>query len=236
LNFRTSIFIFSSSPILTEKSYLRQAARAVDETFSSSTSRLEELRAKYGKFTKDDINDRINLRGATQDHLQGLIDSGLTKNQIGPVVAGVLDRRTGKMFFGVNSLLDKTRNPVFPENLHKILSDRINNIPSHIRDGYKKTSGAGTHAEIFALNDALNSRTNAQLDNFLVYAVKGPKAATARSGQRGLPVPRCPHCDYLTQGVTFFPEVLKHSDTSAMQNYHTLGVSKLEDIIFRGQK
>jgi RHS repeat-associated protein len=51
-------------------------ARAVDETFSSSTSRLEELRAKYGKFTKDDINDRINLRGATQDHLQGLIDSG----------------------------------------------------------------------------------------------------------------------------------------------------------------
>jgi YwqJ-like deaminase len=177
-------------------------------------------------------------------------DSGLTKNQIGPVVAGVLDRKTGKMFFGVNSLLDGKKNPILPENLHPTLLNRIENIPSHIRDGYaakgnmggehvisrQLSNGAGTHAEIFALNNALNSRSTAQFDDFLVYAVKGTKAATAKSGKRGLPVPRCPHCDYLTQGVKFFPEVLKHSDTSAMQNYHSLGASNLEDIIFRGQK
>jgi RHS repeat-associated protein len=223
---------------------------ALDEALAPSTSRLEELRAKYGNFTAGDINDRINLRGATQNHLQDLIDSGFNKNQIGPVVAGVLDRKTGNMFFGTNSLLDGKGNSILPENLHPTLLDRIKNIPSHIRDGYtakgnmggehamrrQLSNGAGTHAEIFALNDALNSRSNAQLDDFLVYAVKGPKAATAKSGKRGLPVPRCPHCDYLTQGVKFFPEVLKHSDTSAMQNYHNLGVSKLEDIIFRGQK
>lgn len=86
------------------------------------------------------------------------------------------------------------------------------------------------------MNDAFNSRSNAQFEDFLVYALKGTKAATVKSGKRGLPVPRCPHCDYLTQGVKFFPEVLKHSDTSAMQNYHSLGASNLEDIIFRGQK
>lgn len=30
----------------------------------------------------------------------------------------------------------------------------------------------------------------------------------------GMPVPRCPHCGYLTEGIYFYPEVLKYGKNS----------------------
>ena len=50
---------------------------------SGTVSRGEYLRNKYGTLTKEELNNRINLRQAVHDELDRLKASGLTKNEIG---------------------------------------------------------------------------------------------------------------------------------------------------------
>lgn len=86
-----------------------------------------------------------------------------------------------------------------------VLAERV---PDASKVEYGKSKGAGTHAEIHALNDAMLARPGAPLSDFLVY--------TINSGQKssptlwGLPVPRCPQCELITNGVRYFPEALKY--------------------------
>ncbi len=68
------------------------------------------------------------------------------------------------------------------------------------------TLGAGSHAEVYALNEALLANPNAKLEDFMVYVVRLGK----KLKPRGLPMPRCPHCEYITDGSSYFPEVLKY--------------------------
>jgi hypothetical protein len=77
-----------------------------------------------------------------------------------------------------------------------------------VLDGYIKTHGAGSHAEIYALNEAMLARPGAKPQDFLLYVVNaGGKAPT-----RGMPIPRCPHCEFLTNGTKYFPKDLKHGN------------------------
>ncbi len=81
-------------------------------------------------------------------------------------------------------------------------------MPSDIRDGYKKTLGAGSHAEVNALNEALLARQNASLDEFMVHVISARKINKYMPA--GVPMPRCPHCEFITDGANYFPEVLKY--------------------------
>ncbi|MHC1748101.1 MAG: YwqJ-related putative deaminase [Cellulosilyticaceae bacterium] len=131
------------------------------------------------------------------------------QNKLGPAVAGVYDPVADKYYFGINNL-----DGDLPENLHRLLRVNYENMPTE--DTYteynKFTLGAGSHAEIYALNEALIERgwmgiPVESLDELILTVIKGPKCGWKKIG---IPMPRCPHCEFITDGVNYFPEVLKY--------------------------
>ncbi|XBX03652.1 YwqJ-related putative deaminase [Enterocloster clostridioformis] len=158
--------------------------------------------------TKEELNNRINLRQAVHDELDRLKASGISNNKLGPMLAGVYDQQTGRYYFGINDLKGKT-----PINLHPLLMERYSNMPEDILSSYRRTKGAGSHAEIFALNDALWAREAvgipASLDDLYLNVIS-TKRISDSIPVAGMPAPRCPHCEYLTIGTKYYPEVLKY--------------------------
>lgn len=178
---------------------IKVADDVVNQASKSELSRIDYLRNKYGTLTSEQINNRINLRGAVNDEIERLYKLGITNKELGPAVAGVLDPKTGKYYFGINK-------GKVPKELHPLIKERIDNMPPEIHSSYEKTSGAGSHAEVYALNEALLANPTAKLDEIMVYVVRSGK----KLKPRGLPMPRCPHCEYITNGANYFPEVLKY--------------------------
>ncbi|WP_152667813.1 YwqJ-related putative deaminase [Aneurinibacillus tyrosinisolvens] len=170
-------------------------AKVIDKT------RGELLREKYGRLTSVEFNQRINLRGAVAEEYNRLKAAGLSKKEMGPALAGVLDTKTGKYYFGINA-----KGPDVPRNLSTEIATRLAEMPSDIRDGYIKTKAPGSHAEIYALNDAFLARPGADPSDFMLHVIN----AGGKTPTRGMPIPRCPHCEYLTNDVNYFPEVLKY--------------------------
>ncbi|MDR4433272.1 T7SS effector LXG polymorphic toxin [Bacillus tequilensis] len=170
---------------------------------SQKPSRIDYLRNKYGEISKEELHQRINLRGEVHQELNKLISKGVGKKQRGPAFAGVLDKKTGKYFFGINESKGYS-----PEVQHDIIKNRINNMPYDLKTGYEKTLGAGSHAEVYALNEALLSRADAKLDEFMVYVISARKIN--KFMPQGSPMPRCPHCEYITDGAHYIPEVLNY--------------------------
>ena len=112
----------------------------------------------------------------------------------GPVLAGVLDQKTGEVFFGQNTGI--------PDVLHPTLAKRLESYPGDWRSIYSKAS-PGEHAKFVALNEALLKRGGSpDLSDFVVSTI------WLRGSQKGLPIPRCPHCETLTDGVNFAPKGL----------------------------
>ncbi|MEK4596758.1 YwqJ-related putative deaminase [Bacillus sp. FSL R9-9497] len=158
------------------------------------------MRNKYGRFTPQELNHRINLRGAVEKEVERLNTLGLTQNEMGPAVAGTFDKNTGKYYFGINNT-----DGDIPVTLHPIIRDRIENMPSSVRDGYKFTYGAGSHAEVYSLNQALLTNPNAQPTDFITHVVRSGK----KLKPAGMMMPTCPHCNFITEGFEFSLEVRK---------------------------
>ena len=59
------------------------------------------------------------------------------------------------------------------------------------------SKGAGSHAEVFAVNELLLKRPNATLSDFAVLSIK-----TQRSAQGIIKTP-CGNCDSILSGVQF---------------------------------
>ncbi|TKI35308.1 hypothetical protein FC683_11295 [Bacillus cereus] len=167
---------------------------------SEKLSRIEYLRNKYGRFTPQELNHRINLRGAVEKEVERLNTLGLTKNEMGSAVAGTFDKNTGKYYFGINNT-----DGDIPVTLHPIIRNRIENMPSSVRDGYKFTYGAGSHAEVYSLNQALLANPNAQPTDFITHVVRSGK----KLKPAGMMMPTCPHCNFITEGFEFSSEVRK---------------------------
>jgi len=129
--------------------------------------------------------------------------STISKNELGPAIAGIYDTKTGKIFFAINDPLGRT-----PETssigIHPIIKDRIDNMPEDIKKGYTRTLAAGSHAEVFALNKALQRRPDAQLSEFKGFVLTNYKLSKDISG--GSPFERCDHCAYITKGVKFLSD------------------------------
>jgi len=112
------------------------------------------------------------------------------------VVAGVVDRRTGKFYAGHN-------HADLPKNLHPILEARVRAVQA---DPYHP-SLAGSHAEIYALNDALNARvangipvTEADLGEFTMLSTWS-RGSGKGNMQLGDAAPRCDNCRRITDGT-----------------------------------
>ncbi|WP_369547514.1 LXG family T7SS effector putative deaminase YwqJ [Bacillus velezensis] len=175
----------------------------IAKTSKEKQTRLQYLRNKHGVLSKEDLHHRINLRAEVLNELSKIKSSGLTKKQRGPAVAGVLDKKTGKYYFGINNIDGEP-----PKVLHPLIHDRIVNMPVELKEGYIKTSGAGSHAEVNALNEALLQRPDAELKELMVYVVSARKIN--KKMPEGVPMPRCPHCEYITQNTNYIPEALKY--------------------------
>lgn len=165
-----------------------------------SLSRIEYLRNKYGRFTHQELNDRINLRDAVAKEVERLNNLGLSNREMGPAVAGTFDKTTGKYYFGINNTLGK-----IPEELHPLIEQRITNMPKNIKEGYTFTYGEGSHAEVYSLNQALLANSQASASNFITHVVRSGK----KLKPAGMMMPTCPHCNFITEGFEFSSEVKK---------------------------
>ena len=129
---------------------------------------------------------------ATRVRLAQVIPNSVSRNQAGPVFAGVLDRRTGEIFFGLNQDLP-------PADLHPILRDRLDDwIARGGRQGSHVASAPGGHAEIVALSEALNAQgaqAVSSLQDFVVVTLR------TRGAARNTPIPPCDVCRPLTEGT-----------------------------------
>ena len=163
-------------------------------------SRIDYLYNKYGKLTSKQLNERINLRGETVNELQKLKASGISNNKIGPAFAGVYDKTTSKYYYSINDF-----DGILP-NYHPTLQAKYDSMPKEVLDSYMFTKGAGSHAEVIALNKALKANPNASLNDLIVNVIRTGQSKT-KSG--GMMFPRCPHCAYLTDGFEFITEVQK---------------------------
>jgi predicted ribonuclease toxin of YeeF-YezG toxin-antitoxin module len=163
-------------------------------------SRIDYLRDKYGRFSKEELNHRINLRGAVAQEVKRLSESGLTNREMGPAVAGTFDKTTGKYYFGINNTLGK-----IPEELHPLIEQRIINMPKDTKEGYTFTYGAGSHAEVYSLNEALLANPQASPSNLITHVVRSGK----KLKPAGMMMPTCPHCNFITEGFEFSSEVKK---------------------------
>jgi hypothetical protein len=164
-------------------------------------SRIDDLRSKYGKLTSEQLNERINLRGETANELEKLRASGISNKKIGPAFAGVYDKTTGKYYYALNDF-----NGIRP-SFHPTIQSKYDLMPQEVLDSYQFTKGAGSHAEVIALNEALKANPNASLDNFVVHVIRTGQNKTKPAGMMFI---RCPHCAYLTDGFEFISEVPKN--------------------------
>lgn len=133
------------------------------------------------------------LRAATVEAAEAAMAAG---KEVGPVVAGVSDLRTGQSFFALNA-------KGVPQNIHPILQSRIEALlknPQHF-------AMAGSHAEVHALNEALWARTNAGMNvteaNLGEFVLDTAWLRGSRNGRMTplLPAPRCGNCAPITDGV-----------------------------------
>jgi uncharacterized Zn-binding protein involved in type VI secretion len=150
------------------------------------------------------------LRAATKVFAKKCIGKGL-KNRV--VAAVVKDLLTGQISYGINGLrkIGKKIVEVIPKKLHPILERRFNKVALIAKHG----SLVGSHAEVYALNQALWRReaynaahglgkvTEKDLGGFMLDTawLKGkPPGSKARMIQ-GAPAPRCRNCNKMTDGV-----------------------------------
>ncbi|MGM0501838.1 MAG: YwqJ-related putative deaminase [Bacillota bacterium] len=182
-----------------------------EEIFNKLDNKLTEKVNEY----LDKIHDKYNL--------------DVTRKSTGPAVAGVYNSNTEKSYFEINN-----QDGLLPEVIHPAVSDRIKNMPENVLNSYKKTLGPGTHAECNALNSALIDEfkisndidgdvtqeiLNDQYDklkniNISNNYISVQNLKTYKSmPETGMAMPRCLHCQYITNGATINAEMLKIEET-----------------------
>ena len=139
--------------------------------------------------------NQLKIKQAVENKYNEVMATQSNK-QRGPVLTGILDTRTEKVFFGQNTGI--------PQNLHPILDKRLKDYLQETGGITPEKAGEpGAHSEINALNDALWARTStgeevqeSDLKDFLVHNL------SLKGTRKGTPVPRCANCFGITQGVS----------------------------------
>lgn len=170
-------------------------------------SRLEYLRNKYGTISAEELNQRINLRGETMKQYNAMKEVVKSKKQLGPAFSTVYDKTTGKYYSAINNF-DGNK----PGDLHPLLQERYNNASQDLIDSYVKTKGFASHAEVYAVNEALKDNPNATMDDLLVNVIhtnKGKSYINKMPYAGGEMFVRCRHCQYMLDGFNMISEVGK---------------------------
>ena len=131
------------------------------------------------------------LKEAVRAELAALKAAGLSNRARGPAASIAIDLKTGQWSrVHLNNKLGAV-----PDNLNPTLQNRL---PNALKTGYEKSAGAGSHAEIYAVNELVNG--GSKLSDIAVYTeeLKG-----LSKGLQGTMKPACPHCAELLKGVTY---------------------------------
>jgi len=134
------------------------------------------------------------LKGLTSAAYDQLKFAGNSPRNLGPAFTVAQDMVTGEVRFGLNNKLGDV-----PDVLSENLGSRISSMPPEVQAGYIRSAGAGSHSEIYAVNDLLLARPGARLSEIAVSTIETGTPAWAR----GLYKPACPHCDFILNGVHY---------------------------------
>ena len=181
--------------------------RNIDDNYSDQQSRIKYLHSKYGQISSEELHQRINLRGETMKQYNAMKEVVKSKRQLGPAFATVYDKTTGKYYSAINNFDGKK-----PGDLHPLLQERYNNASQDLIDSYVKTKGFASHAEVYAVNEALKANPNATMDDLLVnviHADKGKSYINKMPYAGGEMFVRCRHCQYMLDGFNMISEVGK---------------------------
>lgn len=159
---------------------------------------IDSYNTIHSEFTEKEIQDLKDKVVNEERRLKRTIDLG----DVGPAVAGVYNKKTGQYYFKTNAKIpDGEKTAPTPKGV-KYIEDMIKNMPDDVKESYKRTSGAGSHAEVYAVAAALAD--GADIDDLLVYVnytgvnSKNLKNGTVPDGEYN-PFVTCPHCEYILQ-------------------------------------
>ena len=179
--------------------------RNIDDNYSDQQSRIKYLHSKYGQISSEELHQRINLRGETMKRYQEMRDTIRSKNKYGPAFSTVYDKSTGKYYSGINQF-----DGLPPADFHPLLQERFNNASQDLIDSYVKTKGFASHAEVYAVNEALKANPTASMDDLMINVIhtnKGKSYINKMPYAGGEMFVRCPHCQYILDGFDMISEV-----------------------------
>ena len=167
--------------------------RDLDTSLESAPSK----QTKVGKISPEEVNQRINLREKTLESLQEHISrvksqelkSKIEKQMIGPAYAGVYDKTTGEYTFAANDPYGNIPAEIAPQ-----LQPYFDSMTPEVIASYTRTRGAGSHAEVYAVNEALLKNPNARPEDLIVHVVR---TGTDKTKPAGTMFPYCPHCGHI---------------------------------------
>lgn len=147
------------------------------------------------------------LRQSVAERAWGISTEGsaeyLSRSQRGPVLSGVMDTRTGEIFYGLNQ-------KGVPTNLHPLLQQSLGEYLAGNGGVTPERAGIpGSHSEVVALDQAIKAReavtgramTQAEFGEFLV------SNRTLIGQRRGVGVPPpCANCAAIIEGTTLVEE------------------------------
>lgn len=169
---------------------------------------LESYDKIHSEFTKGEIEA---LKQATVAYEAQLKAEGKKNAVIKPAVAGVYDKKNHKIYYATNALRPedekgheiKSESAPIPNPCDPRLKTLIDNMPDDIEAKYHvQSKGKGSHAEIYAVNQALLA--GADPKDILIYV---NHASGSESETKYTPFVTCPHCEYILQGFNVLSNV-----------------------------
>ncbi|MCR5835685.1 MAG: hypothetical protein K6G88_04190 [Lachnospiraceae bacterium] len=124
---------------------------------------------------------------------QHLKDMGYSTDKLGPAVAGEYNKQTGEIYLAINDSEGK-----LPTIMSDFIKERIEGMPPEVKASYIRTRGAGTHAEIYAVNELLLKNPNVDIEDIIVYV---NRTLGSSKPVTELPFETCPHCRYILDGL-----------------------------------
>ncbi|MEI2432889.1 RHS repeat-associated core domain-containing protein [Lysobacter yananisis] len=137
------------------------------------------------------------MKELVQKAYDDMVAQGVGKAKRGPCFSIAMDMRTGRMSAVYNNHVDGA----VPGNLHPDIESRLPGVPPYVTEnGLPLSKGAGSHSEVYAVNELLNNGTGAKLDDIAVWSMESFGNKHAPVGAVKDP---CPHCGHLLDGVTY---------------------------------
>lgn len=183
-----------------------------------SSEKAQEIIDSYNKIHSEFTDNEIKELKYAVLRVEGSYkaEKDITNDKLGPAVAGVYNKKTGKYYFARNALNPTDENGVKildkdgkvkpaepPKDEVAFIDERISDMPDDIRKSYEDhTKGVGSHAEVYAVSAALAD--GADPDDLLIYVnrVRGVNKETKYE-----PFVTCPHCAYILQGLNVISNV-----------------------------